>query len=216
MGWRMVAKGLVQKGVLTDNPIVYQILGICSALAVTNRFENALLMGLSLTFVVTGSSVLISALRRIIPKRTRMILEVTIIASFVIIVDMVLKAYAWEAAKVMGAYVALIITNCIVMGRAEAFAIANPVRASFLDALGNGLGYTWVLLAIALVREVLGTGHIVFTTLAQGVIPIFPAALVRAMDGQFPLLLILPPGAFLMLGLLIWIVKAAQGPGREV
>ncbi|MCU0611201.1 MAG: electron transport complex subunit RsxE [Candidatus Eisenbacteria bacterium] len=212
----MAARGLVRKGALTDNPIVYQILGVCSALAVTNRFENALLMGVSLTFVVAGSSALVSALRHIIPKRTRMILEMLIIATFVIIVDLALKAYAWEAAKVMGAYVALIITNCIVMGRAEAFAIANPVRASFLDAVGNGLGYTWVLLAIALVREVLGTGKILFTTLAHAEVPVVPAALIRAIDGQFPLLLILPPGAFLVLGVLIWIVKALQGPGREV
>jgi len=206
---------LVENGVLGDNPVVYQILGICSALAVTNRFENSLLMGLALLFVLTASSTLVSALRKIIPKRTRMIAEVLIIATFVIVVDLVLKAYAWEAAKVMGAYVALIITNCIVMGRAEAFAIANPVGPSVLDAFGNGIGYTWVLLAIALVREVFGTGKIVFTTLAQTEIHVFPAALTAAMDGQFPLILILPPGAFLVLGLLIWVVKATQGNTEE-
>jgi len=209
------AKKLIEKGTVSDNPIVYQILGICSALAVTNRVENSFLMGLALIFVLSGSSGLVSLLRHIIPKRTRMIFEVLIIATFVIIVDLVLKAYAWEAAKVMGAYVALIITNCIVMGRAEAFAIANPLGKSLLDALGNGIGYAWVLLAVALVREVIGTGKIVFTTLAQTEITIFPAAMVKAMDGQFPLLLILPPGAFLVLGLLIWVLKASQGPTEE-
>lgn len=210
------AKRLIEKGTVSDNPIVYQILGICSALAVTNRLENAFLMGLALMFVLAGSSGLVSLLRKVIPKRTRMIVEVLIIATFVIIVDLILKAYAWDAAKVMGAYVALIITNCIVMGRAEAFAIVNPVRLSLLDAFGNGIGYTWVLLVIALVREVLGTGKIVFTTLAQTEIMVFPAPLRAAMDGQFPLLLILPPGAFLVLGLLIWVVKASQGPEKEI
>jgi Na+-transporting NADH:ubiquinone oxidoreductase subunit D len=210
-----MSKGLVEKGTLSDNPIVYQILGICSALAVTNRFENSLLMGLALMFVVAASSGLVSALRKFIPKRTRLIMEMLIIATFVIVVDLILKAYAWDASKVMGAYVALIITNCIVLGRAEAFAIANPVGPSLLDALGNGLGYAWVLLVIALIREVLGTGKIVFTTLARADVSIFPPVLTTAMDGQFPLVLILPPGAFLVLGLLIWVVKAAQGTREE-
>jgi Na+-transporting NADH:ubiquinone oxidoreductase subunit D len=153
-------KRTITDGVWTANPVSIQVLGVCSALAVTNRFENSLVMGLALIFVCIGSNLFVSLLRNITPRRIRMIAEVAIIATFVILFDQVLKAYYWDMSKQLGPYVGLIITNCIVMGRAEAFALQNPPILSMVDGMANGLGYAAVLGIIGFVRELLGTGAV--------------------------------------------------------
>ena len=153
-------KRTVTDGVWTSNLVSIQVLGVCSALAVTNRFENSLVMGLALIFVCIGSNLFVSLLRNVTPRRIRMIAEVAIIATFVIVFDQILKAYYWEMSKQLGPYVGLIITNCIVMGRAEAFALQNPPIVSMVDGMANGLGYAAVLGIIGFVRELLGTGSV--------------------------------------------------------
>jgi Na+-transporting NADH:ubiquinone oxidoreductase subunit D len=179
-----------------ENPIFRQILGICSALAVTNLMTNTLIMCAGLVFANVGANIIISALREFTPRRTRMITQVLIIATFVIIIDFVIKAFAYEASKQMGAYIGLIITNCIIMGRAEAFASKNTVGMTFWDALGSGLGYSVVLIAVALIREPLGFG----TLLGFRILPETPIF-------QWQLM-VLPPGAFICLGLLVWIGRS--------
>jgi Na+-transporting NADH:ubiquinone oxidoreductase subunit D len=181
--------------VWASNPIFRQILGICSALAVTNLMRNTLIMCFALIFVNVGANMIISAIRDFTPRRTRMITQVLIIATFVIIVDLVIKAFAYEASKQMGAYVGLIITNCIIMGRAEAFASKNSVGMTFWDALGSGIGYSIVLIGVALIREPLGFG----TLFGYQVLP-----------ASFPKwqIMVLPPGAFICLGLLVWLGRA--------
>jgi len=181
--------------VWAENPIFRQILGICSALAVTNLMKNTLIMCGALIFVNVCANMIISALREFTPRRTRMITQVLIIATFVIIVDLFIKAFAYEASKQLGAYVGLIITNCIIMGRAEAFASRNSVRLTFWDALGSGLGYSVVLIAVALMREPLGFG----TLLGYRILP------AGFVEWQ---LMVLPPGAFIGLGIFIWIGRA--------
>ena len=152
------AKLTLKDGLWTNNPLSIQILGICSALAVTNRFENSLVMGAALIFVCIGSNLFVSLLRKVTPRRIRMIAEVVIIATFVIVFDQVLKARYWDMSKQLGPYVGLIITNCIIMGRAEAFALQNGPVLSMVDGAANGLGYAAVLAIIGFVRELLGTG----------------------------------------------------------
>ncbi|MBN1422056.1 MAG: NADH:ubiquinone reductase (Na(+)-transporting) subunit D [Planctomycetes bacterium] len=178
-----------------QNPITCQVLGLCSALAVTTRVENALVMSIALVFVVVGSNLSVSLVRNITPARTRMIVEVLLIATFVIIFDQVLKAAYYSMSKQLGPYVGLIITNCIVMGRAEAFAIQNRPIPSIFDGVGNAFGYGFVLLAVAAFREIFGAGHLFGSR-------VLPA-------GYEPCLtLVLAPGAFIGLGLLVWIGKA--------
>ena len=154
----MSAKKLLTSPILTNNPIGLQILGICSALAVTTSVEVALVMSAALTLVTAFSSMLISSIRNYIPSSIRIIVQMTIIASLVIVVDQVLKAYMFDLSKQLSVFVGLIITNCIVMGRAEAFAMANGPKASFLDGIGNGLGYSVVLILVGIIREVFGAG----------------------------------------------------------
>ncbi|MEJ2703971.1 MAG: Rnf-Nqr domain containing protein, partial [Sedimentisphaerales bacterium] len=163
------------KGVLTlkegawqNNPLAIQVLGICSALAVTNRLENSLVMGGALIFVAVGSNLFVSLLRNVTPHRIRMIAEVAIIATFVIIFDQVLRAFYWDMSKQLGPYVGLIITNCIIMGRAEAFALQNPPILSMVDGLANGFGYAVILAIIGFFRELLGSGEIVSTSFRGG------------------------------------------------
>ena len=153
-------KETLKAGLWKDNPVSIQVLGICSALAVTNKLENSLVMGVALIFVCVCSNMLVSILRNFTPRRIRMIAEVAIIATFVIIFDQVLKAYYWEMSKQLGPYVGLIITNCIIMGRAEAFALQNRPLVSMVDGLANGLGYAAVLAIIGAFRELLGTGSL--------------------------------------------------------
>jgi len=181
-------------GLVKNNQIVIAVLGICSALAVTNRVENAIAMGLGVTFVVMASSMTVSLIRNLIPSRIRMVTYMVIISSLVIMVQMFLEAYFFDIAKALGAYVGLIITNCIVMGRAEAFAVKNPVRYTLIDGFASGMGYTYVLILVALVREILAFG----TILNVQVMPdAWPKWVVMAMA----------PGGFFVLGVLIWIIR---------
>ena len=185
-----------RKRIITDpladnNPITWQILGVCSALAVTTQVKTALVMSVALTFVLCGSNVVISLLRKMVPAKIRMIVELCVIATLVIVADEFLKAYMFNVSKQLSVFVGLIITNCIVMGRAEAYALQNPPYESFLDGIGNGLGYSIILVLVATFREVLGSG----TWLGFRVLP-------EAYPGN--LLMLLPPGAFIIIGLVIW------------
>lgn len=192
----------------TSNPIAYQVLGICSALAVTVKLENALVMGIALTVVTTFSNVAISLLRNYIPHRIRIIVELAVISTLVIVVDQVLQAYYYSMSKQLSVFVGLIITNCIVMGRAEAFALANGPIASMWDGIGNGLGYAWVLALVGTIRELFGSG----TILGYAVVPesFFDFGYVNNS------LMVYPPAAFILLGLLIWVAKSFGGAsGKE-
>ena len=146
--------------ILDSNPIALQILGICSALAITTKLETALVMSLALTSVVAFSNLFISLIRNQIPSSVRIIIQMTIIASLVIVVDQILKAYSYEVSKQLSVFVGLIITNCIVMGRAEAYAMKSPPLMSFLDGIGNGLGYSFVLIVVGIIKELFGFGTI--------------------------------------------------------
>ncbi len=181
-------------GLSRNNPIVVAVLGICSALAVTNKVENAIAMGLGVTFVIMASSMTISLIRNFIPPKVRMVTYMVIISTFVISVQSFLQAYFPIIAKALGAYVGLIITNCIVMGRAEAFAVKNPVKYSLVDGFASGMGYTYVLVSVALVRELLAFG----TILNYQVMPdTWENWVVMAMA----------PGGFFVLGLFIWGIR---------
>jgi len=198
-------KGLLtlKEGAWVNNPLAIQMLGICSALAVTNRLENSLVMGGALIFVCVGSNLLVSLLRKVTPHRIRMIAEVAIIATFVILFDQFLKAFYWDMSKQLGPYVGLIITNCIVMGRAEAFALQNPPILSIVDGIANGLGYAVVLAIIGFSRELLGSGQILGRTVLS--------------DQWYTSnqIMILAPGAFFALGIVIGIFNAIKGPEPE-
>lgn len=195
-------KKIFMMGIWDDNPVFRQIIGICSALAVTNLMLNSLIMGLGLVFVTALSSFTVSLLRKYTPNHIRMMVQVLIISAYVIIVDIFLKAYIPEMSKALGPYVGLIITNCIIMGRAEAYAQKNPPFESFLDGIASGLGYTFVLLAIAFVRELLGFGSI-FGIQVLG-------------DWWTPwTIMIMPPGAFFILAILIWITHTIQSKEKS-
>ncbi|MBU2488638.1 MAG: NADH:ubiquinone reductase (Na(+)-transporting) subunit D [Proteobacteria bacterium] len=185
------SRQIFTKGLWSDNPVLRQILGICSALAVTNLLVNTLIMGLGLIFVTAMSNVTVSALRNITPARIRMMVQVLIIATYVIVVDVLLKAYLPDISRALGPYVGLIITNCIIMGRAEGFARQNPVWPAFVDGLANGLGYTLVLLAVAFVRELLGFGTLFG-------FPVMPAGFTAWT------IMVMPPAAFFVLAVLLW------------
>ncbi|MFP6807937.1 MAG: NADH:ubiquinone reductase (Na(+)-transporting) subunit D [Pseudomonadales bacterium] len=183
-----------------DNPIGLQILGICSALAVTTKMSVALVMCIALTLVTAFSNLFISMIRNRIPNSIRIIVQMTIIASLVIVVDQVLGAVAYDMSKQLTVFVGLIITNCIVMGRAEAFAMQNPPGLSFLDGIGNGLGYSVVLMTVALIRELVGSGTIFGFEILQ---------LVTNGGWYTPNgLMLLPPSAFFVIGLLIWALRS--------
>ena len=179
-----------------NNPITFQVLGICSALAVTVQMRTALVMSLAVMFVVSLSNVSISILRIRIPSKIRIIVELAVIATLVILVDQILKAFLFDISKQLSVFVGLIITNCIIMGRAEAFALQNKPWPSFLDGLGNALGYGWILMVIAMGRELLGSG----TFFGFQVVP---QALYN-MGYENMGLMVLAPGAFILLGLLVW------------
>jgi Na+-transporting NADH:ubiquinone oxidoreductase subunit D len=198
-------KGLqtLKNGAWTSNPLAIQVLGICSALAVTTKLENSIVMGCALIFVCIGSNVVVSFLRKRTPHRIRMVAEVAIIATFVILFDQFLKAFYWDMSKQLGPYVGLIITNCIVMGRAEAFALQNPPLLSAIDGLANGIGYAVALALIGALREVLGTGAIMGYT-------------VLSTSWYTPnQLMVMAPGAFFVLGVIIAIFNALKGPEDE-
>ncbi len=195
----MKVKELLFDPILKNNPIALQILGVCSALAVTVRLDQVLIMCLALTFVCALSSFFVSVIRNHIPSSIRIIVQMTIIASMVILVNEFLKAYAYDVSKSMAVYVGLIITNCIVMGRTEGFAMKNSPFASLLDGIGNGIGYSFVLIVVGIFRELLGSGKL----LGYTILP-----LVRD-GGWYPSngLMILPPSAFFIIGLIIWVIR---------
>jgi len=193
------ARDVLLDPIFNKNPIGLQILGICSALAVTSKLETVVVMSLAVTFVVCGSNLSVSLIRRQIPGSIRIIVQITIIATLVIIVDQFLKAYAFAISKQLSVFVGLIITNCIVLGRAEAFAMKNPPGMSILDGIGNGLGYSLVLLIVAFFRELLGAGKLLGFTILPTV-----------NEGGWYLpngLMLLPPSAFFIIGLLIWVLR---------
>jgi Na+-transporting NADH:ubiquinone oxidoreductase subunit D len=200
-------KALVFGPVFANNPIALQVLGICSALAVTTKLDKALVMGVALTLVTAFSSMFISMIRNHIPSSVRIIVQMTIIASLVIVVDQILKAYAYNVAKELSVFVGLIITNCIVMGRAEAYAMKSPPLMSFLDGIGNGLGYTVLLVIVAVVRELLGSG----TLLGVEILPLISAGGWYQPNG----LLLMPPSAFFIIGLLIWLLRTWRPEQQE-
>lgn len=185
---------ILKDGIATNNPIAIAVLGICSALAVTNRVENAIAMGLGVTFVVMASSATVSLLRNFIPGKVRMVTYMVIISTFVIIVQFILQSYFPAIADSLDAYVGLIVTNCIVMGRAEAFAVKNPVKYSLIDGLASGLGYALVLIAVASVREILAFGTFLNIRVV-GPSWINWVAMTMA------------PGGFFVLGLMIWGIR---------
>lgn len=188
-----------------NNPITVQVLGICSALAVTVKVEPAIVMSISVTAVLALANVIISFLRNTIPSRIRIIVQLVVIATLVILVDQILKAYAYDVSKQLSVFVGLIITNCIIMGRLEAFALGNKPWASFLDGLGNGAGYGMILIIIAIVRELFGAGSL--TLPGIGEIRIIPQAfydLGYSNNG----LMILPPMALVVVGLIIWVQRS--------
>ena len=196
MAKQATAKEVLFDPVFDNNPITLQILGICSALAVTGKLETALVMAIPLTAVTAFSNLFIAMIRKQIPSSIRMIVQMVIIASLVIVVDQILRAYAFTLAKQLSVYVGLIITNCIVMGRAEAFAMQNPPGLSFLDGIGNGLGYSAILLALGVVRELFGSGKL----FGHEILPLVQDGGWYQPNG----LLLLPPSAFFLIGLFIW------------
>lgn len=190
-------KGLaiLTEPIIKNNPIIVQVLGICSALAITVKMEAAVVMALSLMAVTVVSNVILSLIRNFIPQRIRIIIQLIIVASLVIIIDQILKAFAFEISKELSVYVGLIITNCIIMGRIEAFALSNKPTYVFLDSLGNSLGYGLILVIVSFIRELLGSGTI-------WNIPVIPEKF-YAMGYENNSLMILPPMALIIVGLLI-------------
>ncbi len=192
-------KKVLTEPLVNNNPITLQVLGICSALAVTSQMSTSLIMAIALTSVTACSSAAISAIRNHIPSSIRIIVQMTIIASLVIVVDQILKAFAYEISKQLSVFVGLIITNCIVMGRAEAYAMKNPPVASFIDGVGNGLGYSLILVIVAFFRELFGSGKLLGIEIFQ-----------LTKDGGWydpNGLMLLPPSAFFLIGLIIWVFR---------
>ena len=200
-------KGVLFDPLFNNNPIALQVLGICSALAVTTKLETALVMSIGLTVVTAFSNLAISLIRNYIPNSIRIIVQLTVIASLVIVTDQILKAFVFEISKQLSVFVGLIITNCIVMGRAEAYAMANPPIPSFLDGIGNGLGYSMVLMSIGFVRELFGSGKLfgieIFQTVNDG--------------GWYTTngLMLMPPSAFFLIGCMIWIIRVRKPEQQE-
>ena len=200
-------KSAILDPLIDKNPITFHILGICSALAVTSKLETSIVMSLAVCFVLSMSNFSISLIRNKMPGSIRILIEMTIIASLVIIADQVIKAFAYEISKQLSVYVGLIITNCILMGRAEAYATKNPPVSSLMDGLGNGLGYSVVLISVGFIRELIGSGKLlgftVLTPVTEGgwYVP----------NGLF----LLAPSAFFLIGLLIWAVRTWKPEQRE-
>ncbi len=195
-------KKILLDPLIDNNPITLQILGICSALAVTTTLSAALIMCVALTAVLSLSNASISMIRHHVPSNIRIIVQMTIIASLVIVVDEVLQAYVYEVSKSLSVFVGLIITNCIVLGRAEAYAMKNPPLPSFIDGVGNGFGYSLVLIVVAIVRELFGSGSLFGYTVLMPVTE----------GGWYHMnnLLLLPPSAFFIIGLMIWVIRSTK------
>lgn len=192
-------KGILLDPIFKNNPIALQVLGVCSALAVTSKMETSVVMSIAVIFVTALSNLSLSLIRKHIPSSVRIIVEMTVIASLVIIADQLIKAYAFDVSKQLSVYVGLIITNCIIMGRAEAYALKNPPGKAFIDGIGNGLGYAFVLVLVGFVRELFGAGKFFGMEVL---------ALVN--DGGWYVpngMLLLPASAFFLIGLLIWGIR---------
>lgn len=202
-------KRLLSDPLNDSNPITVQVLGICSALAITVQVEQAIVMSLSVLFVMIGGNVIVSLLRNLIPSRIRIIVQLVIVASLVIIVDQVLKAFLPDVAEKLSVFVGLIITNCIIMGRLEAYALGNKVWPSFLDAIGNAMGYAWILVVVAVVREVFGSGKF-FGVELFGTAVGNPDELgwIYQMGYFNNNMMILPPMALVVVGIIIWIQRS--------
>ena len=202
-----ILKETLTRPIFKDNPIALQILGVCSALAVTSSLQVTMVMCIALTTVTAFSNLSISLIRNHIPNNIRIIVQMIVIASLVIVVDQVLKAVAYNISKQLSVFVGLIITNCIVMGRAEAFAMKNPPMASFFDGIGNGLGYSVVLLVVSFFRELLGAGKL----FGFEILPLVTE------DGWYNPngLLLLPPSAFFLIGFFIWALRSWQSDQVE-
>ena len=193
--------------IFNTNPVIFQVLGICSALAVTSNLKTALAMSIGLTAVTAFGNLFISMIRNVIPNSIRIIVQMVVVATLVIIVDQMLQAFAPAIAKQMSVFVGLIITNCIVMGRLEAFAMKNPPGISFIDGLGNGLGYSALLIVVAVIRELLGSGSLFGIPLLQTI-----------NNGGWYVpngLLLLPPSAFFIIGLVIWALRSWKKDQQE-
>jgi len=190
-----------------NNPITFQILGVCSALAVTVQMKTAFVMSIALTVVTAFSNLIISLLRNYVPSKIRIIVMLSVVAALVIVVDQVLKAFVYDISKQLSVFVGLIITNCIVLGRGEAFAMANPPKESFIDGIANGLGYSLILMAVSTIREILGSGSFFG-------IEVVPAAAYShgyVNNG----LMVLAPAAFIIVGLLTWAQRTAMGVSKD-
>jgi len=203
----MSLKKTFQEPLIHQNPILIQVLGICSALAVTSKMETALVMSLAVTAVTGFSNLILSFIRNYAPSSVRIIIEMTIIAALVIVADQMIKAFAFDVSKQLSVYVGLIITNCILMGRAEAFALKNPPLASFIDGIANGFGYSMILIAVAFIRELLGSGKL----LGYTIIPVVSDGGWYVPNG----LLLLPPSAFFLIGIIMWLVKEKYSHLKE-
>ncbi|MBL1213083.1 MAG: NADH:ubiquinone reductase (Na(+)-transporting) subunit D [Ignavibacteriae bacterium] len=192
-------KAILLDPIFNNNPIALQILGICSALAVTSKLETSIVMSLAVIFVMTLSNFSVSVIRKHVPGSIRILVEMTIIASLVIIADQLIKAFAYDISKQLSVYVGLIITNCIIMGRAEAFALKNPPIPSIMDGIGNGLGYSFVLLFVGFFRELLGSGKLLGFTIFS----------INTEGGWYVPngMMLLSPSAFILIGLLIWAIR---------
>lgn len=192
-------KEIILDPIFNNNPIALQILGICSALAVTSKLETSIVMALAVTLVVAFSNFFVSLVRNHIASSIRILVEMTIIASLVIIADQIIKAYAYDVSKQLSVYVGLIITNCIVMGRAEAFALQNKPIVSFLDGIGNGIGYSFILLVVGFIRELFGAGKL----LGYSILPLTTDGGWYSSNGLF----LMPPSAFFLIGIIIWAIR---------
>ena len=198
---------VIIKPLIDENPITLQILGICSALAVTNNLSVTMVMCIAVISVISFSNLFISLIRNYIPTSIRIIVQMTIIASLVIVVDELLKAYDYETSKKLSVFVGLIITNCIVMGRAEAFAMKEKPLLSFFDGLGNGIGYSIILIGVAFIRELFGAG----TLFGYEILPL-------TSNGGWYMgnnLLLLPPSSFIIIGLFIWLIRTVKSQQIE-
>ncbi|WP_297335997.1 NADH:ubiquinone reductase (Na(+)-transporting) subunit D [Algoriphagus sp.] len=200
-------KKLVTDPLVDDNPITIQVLGICSALAVTTQMKPTLVMAISVIFVVVMSNLVISLMRNTIPSRVRIIVQLAVVATLVTLVSEVLRAFAYDMYKELSVFVGLIITNCIVMGRLEAFALGNKPYDSVLDGFGSALGYAWIILAVAFFRELWGSGSVFGIPVFDYVSGIFGSDFQLATNG----LMVSPVGAFIILGLIIWIQRTKTG-----
>lgn len=200
-------KKLISDPLVDDNPITIQVLGICSALAVTTQMQPTLVMAISVIFVMVMANLTISLLRNTIPSRVRIIVQLAVVASLVTLVNEVLKAFAFDMYKELSVFVGLIITNCIVMGRLEAFALGNKPYDSVLDGFGSALGYSWIILAVAFFRELLGSGSVFGVQIYDGISSLFGGEFSLATNG----LMVSPVGAFIILGLIIWVQRTKTG-----